>query len=121
MGRVIGQSIAGVSDVNQRSLRITAHRLAGDLNQTAADLASTTTVATEALIAQNASSYATQRNRFVGFAAAAMVLALLLGLVLAWSVIGPIRRIDSRLAAIAAGDFSATSTSTTETSWARSR
>jgi signal transduction histidine kinase len=106
MGRVIGQSIAGVSDVNQRSLRIRAHRLAGELNQTAADLASTTTVATEALIAQNASSYASQRNRFVGFAAAAMVLALLLGLVLAWSVIGPIRRIDSRLAAIAAGDFS---------------
>jgi signal transduction histidine kinase len=106
MGRVIGQAIAGVSDVNQRSLRIRAHRLAGDLNQTAADLASTTTVATEALIAQNASSYASQRNRFVGFAAAAMVLALLLGLVLAWSVIGPIRRIDSRLAAIASGDFS---------------
>ena len=106
IGKVIGQSIAGVSDRNQRSLRIKAHRLAGDLNQTAADLASTTTVATEALIAQNASSYASQRNRFVAFATAAMVLALLLGLVLAWSVIGPIRRIDSRLAAIAAGDFS---------------
>ena len=106
MGRVIGQSIAGVSDANQRALRMRAHRLAGDLNRAAADLASTTTVATEALIAQNASSYASQRNRFVGFAAAAMVLALLLGLVLAWSVIGPIRRIDSRLAAIALGDFS---------------
>ena len=105
MDQVIHQSIAGVSDVGQTSLRMRAHRLAGTLNQTAADLASTTTVATEALIAQNASSYASQRNRFVGFAAAAMVLALLLGLVLAWSVIGPIQRINSRLAAIASGDF----------------
>ena len=36
----------------------------------------------------------------------AIVLALLLGFVLAWSVIGPIQRIDARLAAIASGDFS---------------
>jgi signal transduction histidine kinase len=106
MGRVIRESIAGVSDVDQRPTRIRAHRLAGDLNKAAADLASATTVATEALIAQNASSYASQRNRFIGFAAAAMMLALLLGLVLAWSVIGPIQRIDARLARIAAGDFS---------------
>ena len=33
-------------------------------------------------------------------------LALLLGFVLSWSVIGPIQRIDTRLAAIASGDFS---------------
>ena len=39
-------------------------------------------------------------------AAGAIVLALLLGFVLSWSVIGPIQRIDSRLAAIASGDFS---------------
>ena len=37
---------------------------------------------------------------------AAIVLALLLGFVLSWSLIGPIQRIDSRLAAIASGDFS---------------
>ena len=36
----------------------------------------------------------------------AIGLALLLGFVLSWSVVGPIQRIDSRLAAIAAGDFS---------------
>ena len=34
------------------------------------------------------------------------MLALLLGFVLSWSVIGPIQKIDSRLAATAAGDFS---------------
>jgi signal transduction histidine kinase len=39
-------------------------------------------------------------------AAGAIVLALLLGFVLSWSVIGPIQRIDYRLAAIASGNFS---------------
>jgi len=39
-------------------------------------------------------------------AAGAIVLALLLGFVLSWSVIGPIQSIDTRLAAIASGDFS---------------
>ncbi len=34
------------------------------------------------------------------------MLALLLGFVLSWSLIGPIQRIDARLAAIASGDFS---------------
>src|SRR6185295_10988496 len=43
---------------------------------------------------------------FVGVAAGAIALALLLGLVLSWSLVGPIRRIDARLAAIASGDFS---------------
>jgi signal transduction histidine kinase len=39
-------------------------------------------------------------------AVGALVLALLLGFVLSWSLIGPIQRIDARLAAIASGDFS---------------
>jgi signal transduction histidine kinase len=106
MARIIRMSIDGASDNEQKPLRVNAHRLAQDLFQTAADLASATTVATEALISENERSYASQRNRFIGVAAVAMVLALMLGLVLAWSVIGPIQRIDARLAAIAAGNFS---------------
>ncbi len=43
---------------------------------------------------------------FIGVAAGAIVLALLLGFVLSWSVIRPIQNIDTRLAAIASGDFS---------------
>ena len=105
MDRIVESSIRGDSDIQQRARRNQAHRLATELYQTAGDLASATTVATEALIAQNESSYASQRNRFIGVAVAAMILALLLGLALAWSVIGPIRRIDLRLAAISAGDF----------------
>ena len=45
-------------------------------------------------------------NLFIGVASAAIVLALLLGFVLSWSLIRPIQRIDTRLAAIASGDFS---------------
>jgi signal transduction histidine kinase len=87
-------------------LRQRAERFAIDLNQLATVLANTTTAKTDDLIAQNASSYASQRNLFIGVAAGAIILALLLGFVLSWSVIGPIQRIDTRLAAIASGDFS---------------
>jgi signal transduction histidine kinase len=63
------------------------------------------TTRTNLLIAQNASTYEDSRNLFIGVAAGAIVLALLLGFVLSWSAIGPIQSIDSRLAAIASGDF----------------
>jgi signal transduction histidine kinase len=77
-----------------------------ELYQLATELANRTTATTEALIAQNASSYASQRNLFVGVAVAVIAAALLLGFLLSWSLIGPIQRIDARLAATASGDFS---------------
>ena len=88
------------------SLRSRAELLAIDLNQRAAELANATTAKTEALIAQNANAYTRSRDLFIGAAAGVVILALLLGFLLSWSVIGPIQRIDSRLAAIASGDFS---------------
>ena len=87
-------------------LRHRAEQLAIDLNELATVLANATTAKTDDLIAQNASSYASSRNLFIGVAAGAIVLALLLGFVLSWSLIGPIQRINARLAAIASGDFS---------------
>jgi signal transduction histidine kinase len=87
-------------------LRHRAEQLANDLNSLAAVLANRTTAKTDELIAQNASAFGSSRNQFIAVAAGAMILALLLGLVLSWSLIGPIQRIDSRLAAIASGDFS---------------
>ncbi|MEP6757928.1 MAG: HAMP domain-containing sensor histidine kinase [Actinomycetota bacterium] len=89
-----------------RSLRPDAEGLAIDLYQDAAVLANATTAQTEDLIARNASSFQQSRDLFIGVAVAALVLALLLGFVLSWSVIGPIQRIDARLASIATGDFS---------------
>jgi signal transduction histidine kinase len=87
-------------------LRADAEQLAIDLHQRAADLADGTRAEVEELIARNASSFASSRALFIGVAAGAIVLALLLGFVLSLSVIGPIQNIDTRLAAIASGDFS---------------
>ncbi|MGH2590781.1 MAG: ATP-binding protein [Actinomycetota bacterium] len=83
-----------------------AERLANDLYQEAAQLTNRTTAQIDELIARNASSFENSRNLFIGVAVAAIVLALLLGFVLSWSLIRPIQRIDTRLAAIASGDFS---------------
>jgi signal transduction histidine kinase len=88
------------------ALRTRAEQLAIDVNQLARELANRTTASTDDVIAQNASSYASSRDLFIGAAVGAIVLALLLGVVLSWSLIAPIQRIDARLAAIASGDFS---------------
>jgi signal transduction histidine kinase len=87
-------------------LRERIERLANDLYQQAAQLANLKTAQIDDLIALNASSFKNSRNLVIGVAVGAIVLALLLGFVLAWSVIGPIQRIDARLAGIASGDFS---------------
>ena len=86
--------------------RARAEQLAVGLNQLASELANATTAKASLLIADNASAYASSRSLYVGVAVVAIGLALLLGFVLSWSVIGPIQRIDPRLAAIAGGDFS---------------
>jgi signal transduction histidine kinase len=62
--------------------------------------------ATDRLIELNQSSLAASQNLFIAFALGSIVLALLFGYVLSWSIVGPIRRMQARLAAIASGDFS---------------
>jgi signal transduction histidine kinase len=106
MGKIVESDHRGASGADQARLRHRAEQLAIDLNELATVLANATTAKTDALIARNASSYASSRNLFIGVAAGAIALALVLGFVLSWSLIGPIQRIDSRLAAIASGDFS---------------
>jgi signal transduction histidine kinase len=83
-----------------------AENLAIGLETRATALAEATTTKTDALIAANSSSYGSSRDLFIGVSAGAVVLALLLGLVLSWSLIVPIRRTETRLAEIASGDFS---------------
>jgi len=77
-----------------------------DLTFEARDLADRTSSDTKALIAANRSAYVSSRNLFVAVAAISVVLALGLGLVLSWSLVGPIRRTEARVAEIAEGDFS---------------
>jgi signal transduction histidine kinase len=95
-----------VSKEDVLRIRAGAEQLASDLSTDAAELLNRTIGEIDSLIARNESSYDSSRTLFIGVAAGAIVLALLLGFALSWSVIGPIQRIDSRLAAIASGDFS---------------
>jgi len=90
----------------ESALRHRAELFAVDINRLTAVLADATTAKADDLIAENASASAGSRNLVIGVATGALVLALLLGLVLSWSVVGPIQRIDARLETIAAGDFS---------------
>ncbi len=83
-----------------------AARLADQVRVAAGLLAAKTIREADALVVQNRRSYARRRNLVIGGAAVAVFLALLLGLLLSWSVAGPIQRIRSRLAKIASGDFS---------------
>jgi signal transduction histidine kinase len=83
-----------------------AEHLSNHLKSAADALAGRTTRKTAELVAANRSSYVSSRNLFIGAAAGAVVLALLLGYFLSWSLVGPIQRIVGRLAAIASGDFS---------------
>jgi len=87
-------------------LHADAERLAVDLEIAAQDLATSTQAKTRSLIALNRSSYTNSRDLVIGAAGGAVGLALLLGLVLAWSLIDPIQRIGGRVGEIAAGDFS---------------
>ena len=87
-------------------LRADAEALARDLYRDTTSLADGTRHEIRELIARNFSSFESSRALFIGVAAGALVLALLLGFVLSWSLIGPIQQIDTRLASIASGDFS---------------
>ena len=83
-----------------------AERLATDLKTLADALVADAKAATDGLIALNKSSLAASQDLFIAFALGSILLALLLGYVLSWSIVGPIRRMQARLAGIAAGDFS---------------
>jgi signal transduction histidine kinase len=95
---------ATAEDVLQ--VRVKVESIASHLKTLTAVLANGTQAQVDALVIRNRSSFASSRALFIGVAAGALVLALLLGLVLSWSLIGPLQRIDTRLAAIASGDFS---------------
>jgi signal transduction histidine kinase len=97
------------NDVNGKrsSLRLDAAVTAdNDLALRAGNLASRTTAQTMALIAENRSAYASSRDLFIAVGGISVVLALGLGLILAWSLVGPIQRTEERLEQIAGGDFS---------------
>ena len=80
--------------------------VAATLTPLADSLAARTKHQADALVTQNRRSFAHSRSLFIGVAAGSVVLALLLGFILSWSLIAPLRRTETRLAEIAEGDFS---------------
>jgi signal transduction histidine kinase len=80
--------------------------LATQLAPLVQSLATRTTAQKNLLVAANRTSFAHSRNLFIGVAAGSVILALLLGFTLSWSLIKPLRSTEVRLAEIAAGDFS---------------
>ncbi len=83
-----------------------AEPLAQDLLTSTGSLVGVIESKTNALIADNRTSLADSQRLFIAVAAGSIILAVLLGYVLSWSVIGPIRRMETRLAEISSGDFS---------------
>jgi signal transduction histidine kinase len=112
--RRLSRALEQITDADQagnsgsRSLPFLSVAIEAD-NQLGAitdQLASTTRAQTDRLIAQSRESFVSSRNLFVAVGAASVVLALMLGFVLSWSLVTPIRATEARLAEIAAGDFS---------------
>ena len=68
-------------------------------------LARTTQARADALVAADHSSFTSSRNLLIGAGGGSLLLAVALGLLLASSVVAPLRRTESRLDEIAAGDF----------------
>jgi signal transduction histidine kinase len=56
-------------------------------------------------IDQNQTAFVNSQWLIVSFAAGSILLALVLGFAIAWSVIAPVRQINTRLSEIASGDF----------------
>jgi signal transduction histidine kinase len=96
----------GITGYDRTRPFVIAARAAGDdLDALAQSLSFKARAETQALVSTNSSQYASSRDLFIGVSAASVVLALALGLLLSWLLIGPIRRTEARLAEIATGDF----------------
>jgi signal transduction histidine kinase len=100
---IFNADVVGVSSV-QSTLRRTDRFATSFAEQIRADARATRAHA-NALVAANRSSFTNSRDLLIGVGAGSLALALALGLLLAWSVVVPLRRTEARLDEIAAGEF----------------
>jgi signal transduction histidine kinase len=103
MGRIV--VLADVTQANQIH-KADALPLADEIGDLADSLVGSTLDRANALIEENESAFAASRGLFITVAALSVFLALLLAYLLSGSLVGPVRRMQTRLAAIASGDFS---------------
>jgi signal transduction histidine kinase len=83
-----------------------AEGISNSLGDISGGLVSSTLSQTESVQSENRSDFNRSLGLFIAVAAGATILALLLGYVLSWSVVGPIKQIETRLGEITTGDFS---------------
>jgi signal transduction histidine kinase len=102
-GRMVSSKTIGESFAIQRD---EAHPLADAIRAQADALVTKVQADTDEVIRENQSAFVDSQSLFITVAAVSIGLALLLGYVLSGSIVGPVRRMGHRLAAIASGDFS---------------
>jgi signal transduction histidine kinase len=103
VGRIIStENLTESTDIH----RAEAVPLANEIRDLADSLVVITLDRANTLIRENQTAFVDSQGLFITVAAVSVVLALLLGYLLSGSVVGPVRRMQTRLAAIASGDFS---------------
>jgi signal transduction histidine kinase len=106
MRRISSYDEAGEFSQGRRLQHRSAEPLVNEIELLSNGLSATARSEAIALIEQNRSGYASSRDLVIAVGASSIVLALLLGYVLAGSVVAPIQQTEERLEGIAAGDFS---------------
>lgn len=106
MENAIGLDRAGSATDAEQLQRIQAVPIVDRITGATDQLASNAQGRIGVLVSENSASYANSRLVFLVAAAAAILLALVLGFAIASSLTGPVERMDARLAELAEGDFS---------------
>jgi signal transduction histidine kinase len=99
--------IRGGHDAEARELQLSrANPLADRLERLTNQLVNKAESDMVASVDASQDAYRTSRWVVIGFAVGSVGLALVLGYVISWSVVGPVQQMDARLREIASGDFS---------------
>jgi signal transduction histidine kinase/CheY-like chemotaxis protein len=106
MGQAIELSQAGRATEAQQLQRDQAIPISDNIVSATEQLARNAEGRIAALVSDNRAAYTNSRLIFLVAAAAAILLALVLGFAISSSLSGPVQRMDARLAELAEGDFS---------------
>jgi signal transduction histidine kinase len=105
---VVGRIIEADSYKEATSVRAfrEAEPIAAEIKDLADSLVVITLDRADTLIRENQTAFVDSQGLFITVAAVSVFLALLLGYLLSGSIVAPVRRMQTRLVAIASGDFS---------------
>jgi signal transduction histidine kinase len=108
LGDLVGRIIAAGSFREATSIRAfrEAAPIADEIKELADSVVAITLDRADTLIRENRSAFLDSQGLFITVAVVSVFLALLLGYLLSGSIIGPVSRMQTRLVAIASGDFS---------------